>query len=180
VSDSSRLFFALWPDDETRQTLARLSQSIAVKEFKWLPPHNLHVTLVFLGQVTSDAEVLLKQSIENIIVQPFALTFDSLSFWSRPKILCLFSLQPVPAAALMLAAELETAAANCGLHTDTRPYTPHITLARHVRYLPEVKIEPIIWRAEAFCLVKSCSEAEGVCYRVIQHWPFIKTAANPG
>jgi 2'-5' RNA ligase len=85
----------------------------------------------------------------------------------------------VPNEAAGLVSALETAVADCGLHTDTRPYIPHITLARHARYLPDVKIEPIVWRAEAFCLVESCSEPDGVCYKVRQQWPFIKPTVNP-
>ncbi len=178
MPDTSRLFFALWPDDETRQALARLDRSIPTKEFKWVQPHNLHVTLVFLGQVDKDAELSIKQSVVGITAEPFSLTFDSLSYWSRPKILCLTCLQPLPEAAVLLASALAATAANCGLQTDTRPYTPHITLARHARYLPNAKFEPIVWRAEAFCLVESCSEPDGIRYRVIQQWPFILPPAN--
>jgi len=198
MPDTSRLFFALWPDDETRQTLARLSQSISAKGFKWVPPHNLHVTLVFLGTVNADTELLITRSAATITGQPFTLIFDRLSYWSRSGILCLTSTQPAPngeripteaisprltggtiAEAEMLVSALTTAAADCGLHTDTRPYTPHITLARHARYLPDLKIEPIAWRADAFCLVESCSEQDGVRYKVIQQWPFIKPTVNP-
>lgn len=180
MTDTSRLFFALWPDNETRQALTRLNQSIEAKDFKQVQPHNFHVTLVFLGPINKDVESLLKQSVTDIAVQPFELTFDSLSYWSKPKILCLTCQQPSPETAMILVTALTKAAASCGLKTDTRPYTPHITLARHARHLPDVKFEPIIWRAEAFCLVESCSEPDGVCYRVIQQWPLLKPAANPG
>lgn len=180
MPDTSKLFFALWPDDENRQALARLNQSIAAKGCKWVQPHNLHVTLVFLGPVDKNIESLIKQSVDGITAPPFELTFDSLSYWSRPKILCLTCLQPAPKDAMILASALTAVAASCGLQTDTRPYTPHITLARHTRYLPEVKFEPIIWRAEAFCLVESCSEPGGVNYKVIQQWPLIKPTANLG
>lgn len=202
MPNSSRLFFALWPDDETRQALVRLSQSVEAKEFKWVQPHNLHVTLVFLGQVDNDAEALIKQSAAEIAVPSFELAFDKLSYWSKPKILCLTCLPPAPtvdctnaggtppvsggteqcrkpAEAAMLASALEAIAQNCGLQTDARPYTPHITLARHARYLPRLKFKPIIWRAEAFCLVESCSEPDGVYYKVIQQWPLLKPTANP-
>lgn len=189
MTDTSRLFFALWPDDETRQALASLSRSIAAKGFKWVQPHNLHVTLVFLGQVDKDVELSIKQSAAGISVPRFELVFDHLSYWRRPRILCLSCQQAtqedglkdagVVAEAAMLAAALAEAAANCGLQTDTRPYTPHITLARHARYLPDVKFEPIIWRAGAFCLVESCSEPGGVIYKVIQQWPLITPTANP-
>lgn len=177
MSNTSRLFFALWPDNETRQALASVSRFIAAKECQCLQPYNLHVTLVFLGNVGVDTELLIRQDVAGISAKPFTLTFDCLSYWSKPKILCLTCQQPAPQEAVMLAAALTATAANYGLHIDTRPYTPHITLARHARCLPNVKIEPIVWRAEAFCLVESCSEPGGVCYKVRQQWPLL--AANP-
>lgn len=180
MPDTLRLFFALWPDNETRLALTRLGQSIPAKNLKWVQPHNLHVTLAFLGHVDAAAELSITQSAANITAQPFVLTFDSLSYWSKPRILCLTCLQPAPEKAVTLASALVAAAANCGLQIDSRPYTPHITLARHARYLPNIKIEPIAWRAESFCLVKSCSGPDGVCYKVIRQWPFIKPTASPG
>lgn len=171
MSDQSRLFFALWPDANTRQELIQLSQSLAFNEFKWVPAYNLHVTLVFMGHIDTDATNLIKQSVENITAQPFTLTFDNLSYWSKPKILCLTCRQTSPDA-IMLAATLESVVANCGLHTELRPYIPHITLARQARYLPEVTIDPLAWRAEAFCLIESCSKPDGVYYKVIQQWYF--------
>lgn len=179
MPNTSRLFFALWPDDETRQKLAQLNQLIEAERFRWVQPHNFHVTLVFLGQVDEDVELSIKQSVAGIAAQPFELIFDCLSYWSRPRILCLTSQQSVPKAASMLTAALETVAAQYDLQTDSRPYTPHITLARHAIYLPNVRIEPIFWRAEAFCLVESCSKPDGVYYKVIQQWPLIKPIANP-
>lgn len=178
IPDTSRLFFALRPDDETRQALTRLTQAIDAKKLKWVQAHNLHVTLVFLGSVDANTESLIKQAAADISAEPFTLTFDTLSHWSKPKILCLTCRQPVPEAAMMLASKLEAAAATYGLHIDTKPYTPHITLARQARYLPDAKFAPIIWHAEAFCLMQSCSEADGTRYRVVQQWPFIKPSVN--
>lgn len=179
MSSMSRLFFALWPDDETRHTLLRINNSLKTKGFNPIQPNNLHVTLVFLGQVDKDTELQIKELVAAIAPHPFQLTFDKLSHWSRPQILCLTSPQPTPEEGIKLVSDLSKIAADCGLQTDTRPYTPHITLARHARYLPESIIEPLVWRAETFCLVESCSESGGVCYKVRQQWPLLKPDANP-
>jgi 2'-5' RNA ligase len=80
VTDSSRLFFALWPDDQTRLKLARLSQSIEAKGLKPVVPQNIHVTLVFLGHVDAASELLIKHSVTGISANPFILTFDQLSY----------------------------------------------------------------------------------------------------
>jgi 2'-5' RNA ligase len=171
----SRLFFALWPDDKIRQELIRLRRSLQVpaKEFRWVPPHNFHVTLVFLGSIDTRSEALIKQSVASIAVKPFDLTFDRLTYWNKPKVLCL-TCQQQPAPELMKLVEaLGLAVAHCGIQTDAKPYTPHITLARKAPAFIEQECEPIVWRAESFCLAESCSEPGGVCYKVIEQWPFI-------
>ena len=175
MTDSSRLFFALWPDDQTRQELTGLNCSIEAKGFRPIQLHNIHVTLVFLGQVDEAFELLLKQSVSEMSTSPFVLTFDQLSYWSRPKVLCLTCSQRVGEVEVLVAA-LNREVEHCGLQTDTRPYQPHITLARHAKYLPEMHFKPIVWRADSFCLVESCSEPGGVNYKVRQQWPFIKPA----
>jgi RNA 2',3'-cyclic 3'-phosphodiesterase len=169
VTDSSRLFFALWPDDQARLELARLCRTIEAKGFRPVQPQNLHVTLVFLGCVDAASELLIRRSVTNISAKPFILRFDQLSFWSNPRVLCLTCSQ-VAEEAELLAAGLNREVASCGLQPETRPYIPHITLARHAGNLPDINFEPIVWRAGSFCLVESCSEAGGVYYQVRQQW----------
>ena len=176
MADLSRLFFALWPDDQTRLNLVSLSQSIETQGFRPVHPLNIHVTLVFLGQVDAASELSIKHSVPAISAKPFDLTFDQLSYWSKPKVLCL-TCSHTPDEVQSLVAELNREAESCGLQTETRPYQPHITLARHARYLPNLNIEPVVWRVESFCLVESCSEPGGVCYQVRQQWPF--TSRHP-
>ena len=155
----------------------RLNRSIEIKGFRPVQPQNIHVTLVFLGNVDAASESLIKHSVASISAEPFVLTFDQLSYWSRPRILCLSCSQLVDEVEELVAA-LNLEVSSCGLQTDTRPYKPHITLARHAKYLPDIKFEPIVWRAESFCLVESCSEPGGVCYKVKQQWPFIRSTAK--
>lgn len=190
MANTSRLFFALWPDDKTRGALAGLCQAISAKGFKWVRPDNLHVTLVFLGGVDKETGVLLGKSVAEVAAQAFTLTFDRLSYWSKPKVLCLTTPQPAQdgfmdekgamAGAKMLVGSLTAVAAQLGLPTDPRPYIPHITLARHALYLPKVEVEPIVWQADAFCLMESCSGPDGVRYNVLQQWPLLKPAASFG
>ncbi|MFI3198602.1 MAG: RNA 2',3'-cyclic phosphodiesterase [Methylococcaceae bacterium] len=172
--ESSRLFFALWPDQQIRLNLVRLNQSIEAKGFKPVQPHNLHATLVFLGSVDAASELLIKYSVRDILAKPFVLMFDQLSYWNKPKILCLTCSHTSAEVALLVTA-LNREVISCGLQIDPRPYLPHITLARHAHYLPDITIEPIIWRAEAFVLAESCSEPSGVNYKVRQEWAFIKS-----
>jgi 2'-5' RNA ligase len=172
LTDTSRLFFALWPDDETRLKLACLSRSLAANGYRPVSMQNLHVTLVFLGQVDAATEILIKHSATGISAQPFVLTFDRLSYWPKPKVLCLTSTH-TPDKLAMLVAALADVATGYGLQIDARPYQPHITLVRPAKNLPDIDCDPLLWRAESFCLMESCSGPDGVSYKVRQQWPFI-------
>lgn len=174
MTDSLRLFFALCPGDQTRLELAPLCRSIEDRGLRTVQPQNVHVTLVFLGCVDEASELLIKHSVTNISANPFILTFDQLSFWSGPKVLCLTCSQ-IPDEVELLVAGLNMEVASCGLQAETRPYVPHITLARNAHYLPDINFEPVVWHAESFCLFESCSEPGGVNYKLRQQWPFIKT-----
>jgi len=168
----SRLFFALWPDESTRQILTRLTATFSAQAGKLVVPNNLHVTLVFLGTVDQTTASAIKQRACDISVEPFELTFESLNYWQQPKICCL-TCKDIPPQIIDLASKLDALARQVGLQTDPRPYVPHITLSRHAQSAPEQAITPIVWRADAFCLVESSSEPEGVCYQVLQRWPLL-------
>lgn len=106
----------------------------------------------------------------DIVMAPVNLTFDQLSFWTAPKVLCLTSSLGDLGAA-RLAAELSAVARSLGIRLDERPYLPHVTLARGVKNKVEIAFDPILWTAHSFCLVQSCSTESGVDYRVLKRWP---------
>jgi 2'-5' RNA ligase len=174
MPDTSRLFFALWPDEETRYKLTEFSRSIQAKNFKPVPPHNYHVTLVFLGHVNKASELMIKQRVTEISTEPFTMIFNHLSYWVKPKVICLTSQQP-PEPLMILSESLTSEITSCGILTDTKAFNAHITLARHMSAFIERDCNPIFWRAESFCLVESRSGIDGVCYTVKDRWPFVKT-----
>lgn len=171
VIEHSRLFLALWPTDETRQALVRVSQALQADGSKPVGPENFHVTLVFLGHVDMATESLIKQRVADIAAKPFTMVFDGLSYWPRPKVVCLTCQHPAQRLVRLVAA-LDSAVTSCGLATDPRPYIPHITLSKQARQLPDIVFEPVIWHAGSFCLVESRRVQDYVRYDVIQEWPF--------
>ena len=164
-----RLFFALWPANETRKQIDKINQSINSKGLKKVKCDNLHLTLVFLGNVDAESEALIRESMNNISVQPFALYFDQLAFWRKPRILCLAT-QQYDQQLLVLVDALKKELEQCGMTQEERAYKPHITLARKARRLIDINVQSIEWQAKSFCLVESLSTPYGVHYQVIQTW----------
>ena len=131
----------------------------------------MHVTLLFLGNTPAQAEAEIRRAVKNISVQPFVLHFDQLDFWQKPKVLCLTMEQYDPQLAKLVDA-LKKVVVQCGLSMEERPYKPHVTLARKVRRRIKTDVDTIEWQVDCFCLIESCSTADGVHYQVLQRWDF--------
>ncbi|MGR8935380.1 MAG: RNA 2',3'-cyclic phosphodiesterase [Gammaproteobacteria bacterium] len=166
-----RLFLALWPDAATRKHLQRISADLPISLRQRVSVENLHVTLVFLGGVEDELLPAITQPMAAIQAAPFSLRFDQLSYWRKPRILCL-TCSRIDATVLKLVADISAPLAALHLDIDTRPYNPHITLARHVTAKPETAFEPLLWRAEGFALVESVSTRSGVVYQPLHMWRF--------
>lgn len=167
----SRLFFALWPDDNTRQAIQQISTALPLSSRQRTRAELWHITLVFIGNVD---EALVPKIIETTTIpidapETITLVFDQLEYWRRAGVLCLTCSQPALVAS-NLVTQLSTPLLELGLKLDTRPYCPHLTLARHVRELPTAVFQPLIWSASAFALVESVSSPAGVIYQPLQFW----------
>lgn len=166
-----RLFFALWPGGEVREALAAAAQQHARRNGRAVVPENLHITLAFVGGVTAAQRACMEAAAAGVLAAPFAVTLDRVGFWQRPKILWAGA-SVVPPALLELVRALNTALIPCGYQPETRSFQVHVTLARRAHRPPEVReIPPIVWPAEAFCLVESVAGEHGSEYRVIGRWP---------
>jgi 2'-5' RNA ligase len=169
-----RLFLALRPDHEASlaiQAIIKRLQPMSLRPYKI---SNLHVTLVFLGNVDAATESSIRQAMVEVVCRAFTVEFDCLSYWRKPKVLCLTCSQQVPEALWALQQDLNVIAQSCGLVTDPRPFQPHITIARKVGFKPGLSVDQIIWHAREFCLVESVDCDQGVAYRTLDCWALIK------
>ena len=167
---SQRLFFALWPNDETRAALATLIHTHVHRNGHAVAATNLHITLAFLGNQSLEQRDCFETAASSVSAPPFELSIDRLGHWARPRI---FWAGPsgIPDALRILVAELNQALAVCGYQPEQRHFQPHITLARKALRPPEhIQIPAIVWPAQDFCLVASVSGRRGVEYRVMGRW----------
>ena len=165
-----RLFFALWPDAAVRARLDQAGKELLGKRVKRVPAANLHLTLAFAGAVTAPVRHCLQAAAGEVRCPAFKLSIEHVGHWSRPRI---FWLGPVhaPPALWTLAGALRTALGDCGLQTETRPYQPHVTLARKIARPPEqARIDPVDWSIRHFSLVESVTGARAASYTLLATW----------
>jgi len=167
-----RLFFALWPDDEVRLRIAENLKhfNLDSKKVRLVANANLHMTLHFVGN-TSFAEMrCLDRQAKLTRAESFNLTLDSSGSFRKPGVLWIGS-HSSPGALYDLQGKLGQHLKACAYTPESRPYSPHLTVARKITEAPEaISIEPIAWRVDRFVLVKSISISGGVRYEVVESY----------
>jgi len=130
-----RLFLGLPIPPELTQALARLARAIELPKGRPTAPENIHLTLVFLGEVAEPMLPLIERELSQLTFASFQLKLTSLNTFPRAGILFV---EVDPARPLLhLQAEVAAGMVRCGFAPkdaeapeSPRPYHPHITLAR--------------------------------------------------
>ena len=164
-----RLFFALWPDDEVRHALLHWQTRNLPPSVRWQHRADLHLTLHFLGAVEADRVDALIGMGERIAAAAFGLVLDEIGYWPRPRVLwCAPS--SIPAELIAFHGAIGRTLAAAGLTTDSRPYRPHVTLARRVgEPLAHGPLKPLSWTVRQWALVESVPGAVPA-YRQLRLW----------
>ncbi len=125
-----------------------------------------HVTLPFIGEVTQDRVAELAAGC-TVPLAPFNLILDRVEVWSRGIIV--LAPTAVPDALMDLHLRLCTAVKAQGIQLESRPYRPHLTLARHASGMTPVDIglPPVRLRVGRYVLAESSAGQ----YKVIRSYP---------
>ncbi len=167
-----RLFLALWPGEAERQALvAAYRSAIPGAAGRAVPAGNLHMTLEFLGPVAEEALPALVALGTQAALPDARLTLDRLDWW-RGAATLVAAPSAAPAGLLTAQAQLRESLAAQGFRVDTRPFRPHVTLARKVAAAPSAAVlTGVEWSLGELALVESVPTPEGSRYTPLAHWP---------
>lgn len=164
-----RLFFALWPDDHTRQALFHWQTHNLPADVRWQHRADLHMTLHFLGQVPAGRLDALRSLGAEVATERFSLVLDVVAHWRKPQILWAGP-SSVPGELPQLHAWLGVGLKALGFETEARAYRPHVTLARRVREQPPAQpLSPLSWPVKELALVES-RPGEAPMYHPVGRW----------
>ena len=172
TGDTARLFFALWPTPEVQHALYGVGQQ-AQRECggRLIPERNIHMTLVFLGNIGRVLLPQLEAVAAGIVAGPCDLVLDRIQYWRHNGIVWA-GVEQCPAAIPGLVSALSRPLRGIGLEIDTRPYVPHITLLREARRAPAASgMTEVAWPVLDFALIESVTHERGRAYEVLRRWP---------
>lgn len=172
---TNRLFFALWPDEQTRADLHTAAKGVLVK----YPPggrptaaRNLHLTLLFLGNDVPPAQEAAARRAAALVRQaPFSFGLniassfrESTAWWigSRDASIELSELRQ----------QLKDRIGGARVGHDPKRFVPHVSfLGTAPQNLPPTQIKPIEWKVSDFALVRSTLGSAHSVYEVLERWP---------
>jgi len=166
-----RLFFALWPDDASRDALVHATRkAVKASGGRPVPVENLHATLLFVGPVPEEQVAAIEAAASPVTPAPFTLVFDAIDHWRKPQVLVAAASQ-TPDEARSLASRLMTNVARTGITPDVKPFRAHVTVARKVVKPHAIgPMTPVRWSVDGFALVESTTLPEGSRYTVLRRW----------
>lgn len=151
-------------------------------KFNWSSTNNLHITLKFLGDCTRGRLELISKRLADIAARhrPFEMTFGGVGVFpshAAPRIIWLGVKDGVEQL-LKLSKDVTDSMEEIGFKKESRPFRPHITLARikylssrdalkaSIEALPQVHIDGMT--ADHIFLMRSQLRTKGAIYTVIE------------
>jgi 2'-5' RNA ligase len=129
-----------------QQQTANLHQALDSSLVRWVPAHNIHLTLKFLGDVSpANIEMLTQMLIQEADQQPeFDIRISGIGSFPtsrRPRVIWIGL--HAPAVLNALQRSIESSAARLGYAPEERPFSPHLTIGRVRQNLPAAGLQKI-------------------------------------
>lgn len=130
--EALRLFVAISVPPEVLNILTDIQRRFKKLELdaKWVKPENIHLTLKFLGPTSQVAQI--KQALAKAVGNEFVLSLSGAKVFpslEKPRILAV-DLQTPCDPLDQLHKKIEEHLAPLGFAPESRPFAPHLTLAR--------------------------------------------------
>lgn len=182
-----RLFVALDFPLSLREALAPLFRE-KIPGAKWASPEQLHLTLRFLGECPEATFEALRSGLREIAVPPFTLALQGVGTFpnpERPRVLWA-GLEAGPEL-YALQNQIEALAQDLGFSPETKPFSPHLTLARlkfpapaeTARYLMKFRgLRSPAFQVEEFHLYSSRLSPNGAEHRKEASFP-LRQGSSP-
>jgi 2'-5' RNA ligase len=178
---SVRAFLAIPLPRQLQESIRVIQTELqaSIAEARWTRPENLHLTLHFFGEIDQETLEKLKVSMLSIkgCQRPFQVEVKGLGAFPNPYRPRVIWLGLKPRGQLeQLHRAIEPCLSQAGLTTDSRPYSPHLTIGRLRRdkldltelfsSMQQKRIEPLT--VDRYILYESRLHPEGA-----QHVPLL-------
>jgi 2'-5' RNA ligase len=180
-----RAFIAIDLPRTLRATLGQIQAAFRPKcpDCRWTRPEGIHLTLKFLGQISPEQAERVTRALATFEpFENFAVEVRGFGFFPSPQRPRVFWAGLVAPPALgQLATRVEGSMERLGFARETRPFSPHLTLARFKLPRPQPSLEALVeaqgqaalgrFEVSEFFLFESRLSPLGAEYRKVARFP---------
>jgi 2'-5' RNA ligase len=136
MQDTLRLFIAIELSNEVHQKLGdliRQIQPVGIRGINWVNPGNIHLTLKFLGDTPRKQVMSIINSLAVATKQtaPFEVSVEKTGCFPNPRDPKVLWVGVAPSESLLqLQKGIDRELVKLNIPAETRPFSPHLTLAR--------------------------------------------------
>ena len=175
-----RLFVALALPEGHRAQLTRLSHG--VRDARWVPDENYHLTLRFIGEVGEPRVTEICDALSQVNNPSFSLTLSGVGHFQNGRTIRSLWAGTEPSEMLVqLQGRIDSALRTAGVPPDGRRFTPHVTLARLKKGTAQqvgrwieanalFRADPVM--VDRFVLFESFLSHTGAIYSPVAEFPF--------
>lgn len=180
-----RLFTAVDIPPDVIRALDHLIAGLGpTARIKWSPAANLHITTKFIGDWPDERLAELTETLRGLPPRaPIPIEVRGLGFFPNPRAPRVFWAGVQASTGLPeLARETDRSLNRLGLELESRPFSPHLTLARIKEPLPLDRLHQAIaglastdfgaFQADRFCLYQSALNPSGSVYTKLSEFAF--------
>ena len=186
-----RLFIALELNAKVVANLTELVRRLGpVSPISWVHPHNMHVTLKYVGEWPEQRLPVLTESLTEVKLDtPITVPLAGLGFFPSAAAPRIFWAGAENTPGLRrLASGVDAQLQPLGIAPEVRPYQPHLPLGRMLEHdslrgmyeaieeLPSREFGAIT--PDRFVMYESSSSPDGSVYRRIEEFPFLTPQAR--
>jgi len=191
-SEQLRLFVAVELPPEVKVELSDAARRLRTRcdgnQLKWVDTESIHLTLKFLGETAAERVQEVKGAVAAVAAGAGTLTLalgtiGAFPGLSRPRVIWV-GLDGDTPALIALARQIDRSLQAIGFAPESRPFSPHLTLARTRPDTPlqaQVEIGSALSRAQAperrrfnisqVSLMQSQLRTQGPLYTCLGRWP---------
>jgi RNA 2',3'-cyclic 3'-phosphodiesterase len=182
MQDEKRIFIALNLSEEDKDSIKKIINGISSDLImpRFIKPENAHMTLVFLGSMTSDKLKLLKKNLFRLegLVGPLCFRWEGIeAFPNKQKArIAYVSLKDMKwKKTRELIRGIRWVCKRNEIELEKKPWKPHVTLARlnKAQALPDINLHGLKNRMiylKTFELMESSSPPDGTEYKIIKSY----------
>ncbi|MFY9218829.1 MAG: RNA 2',3'-cyclic phosphodiesterase [Tepidanaerobacteraceae bacterium] len=144
-----RCFIAIDLDSNVKANIKEFIQQENLNQIfngiRWVKPDNFHITLAFLGEITTNQASTVKNILEGIIPkhEPFVIEMSDVGFFPNrrnPRVFWI-GIKEQPKL-LKLKHDIDKGLTESNINFDKKPFSPHLTLGR-IKSSVEIKSETV-------------------------------------